>query len=184
MKTQTPNPNSAAIKWAVINLVTTIILTYGIQSLNMDPNSSLKYIGYLPFILFLILTQKEFQEQLGGYITFGQAFTAGLRYAIFTSLLLAVFVYLYLAVLSPDVFDKSLTASQSQMAEKGMSQEQIDKAMGIAKKYGPMFAAVGTVIIDIIFGIIISLIGAAIVKKERSPLDIPDTDYKDPEPTV
>ena len=185
MKNQTPNQNNLAIKWALINLAATIILTYAIQFLDLDPNSSVKYIGYLPFIAFLILAQKEYKDALGGYITFGQAFSAGFRYALYTSLALAVFVYLYLAILSPEVLEKSLVASQAQMSEKGMSTGQIDKAMEIGKKYGPIFAAVGTVIIDIIFGVIISLIGAAILKKERSIFDTPDTDDQVPtEPTV
>src|SRR3569623_781738 len=96
-----PNPTKVATKWALINFVTSIVLTYAIQFVSKDPNSPLKYLGYVPLIAFLMLTQKEFKQQLGGYITFGEAFSAGFRYAVFTSLLIAVFTYVYLAFLDP-----------------------------------------------------------------------------------
>jgi hypothetical protein len=90
-------------------------------------------------------------------------------------LLLAVFTYLYCAILSPDVFAKSLEAARAGMVAKGMSDDQIDKGMSIATKYGPIFGAFGVAIVYAIIGAIVALIGAAIFKKEKSVYDIPDT---------
>lgn len=171
---QAPNPTKIATKWALISLLVAIVITYIIQFTNMDINSPAKYLGYIPFLGCLFLTQKEFRDELGGFITFNQGFSAGFRYAVFNGLLLAVFTYLYLAILSPAIFEKSLEASQNQMATKGMSQEQIDKAMEIAKKWGPVGGAFFLAIWYAIVGAIISLIGAAIFKKEKSPLQIAD----------
>jgi hypothetical protein len=166
------NPTKVATKWALINALTAIIITYAFEFLNIDPNSPLKYLTYLPFVIFLILTQIEFKTQLGGFLTFGEGFSAGFRYALFTGLLVAVFVYLYCAILSPAVFDKAIEASRAQMEAKNMSTEQIDKGMDIAKKWGPIMGAFGTAIVYPLIGAIISLITAAIFKKERSAYDI------------
>jgi hypothetical protein len=169
------NPTKVATKWALINALTAIIITYAFEFLNVDPNSSLKYLAYIPFILFLFLTQKEFKEEIGGFITFGEGFSAGFRYALFTGLVMALFIYLYCAVLSPAFFDKTLEISRTKMEEGGkMTPEQIDKAMDISKKWGPLFAAFGTAVIYPLFGAIISLIGAAIFKRERTAHDIID----------
>jgi len=173
--TLTPKPNATkvATKWALINAVTAIVITYIFQFMNIDQSSSVKYISYIPFIVFLFLAQKEFRDELGGYISFGDAFSAGFRFSLFTGLILAVFIYLYLAILSPDVFAKALATSEAQMREKNnMSDEQIAKAMEIAHKWGPIFGAFGAAIVYAICGAIISLIGAAIFKKERSPYDV------------
>lgn len=171
-----PNPTKIATKWALINLLTQIIITYGVQLLNMDMNSPVKYISYIPLIAFLLLAQKEFRDtQLGGYMTFGQGFSAGFRYAIFSGLLLAVFMYIYLAILSPEVLTKSMAAQQTVLEQKGMSADQIDKAMSTATKYGPIIGAFGIAMFYAIIGAIISLIGAAILKKERSAQDIIDS---------
>src|ERR1700748_85790 len=115
------NPTKIATKWALINLFAQIVVTYGIQLLNMDMNSPIKYLGYVIMIACLLMTQKEFRDELGGFMTFGEGFSAGFRFSVFSGLLLAVFIYLYLAILSPDVFEKSLATSQTAMADKGMS---------------------------------------------------------------
>jgi hypothetical protein len=183
METPAPNPTAIATKWAVIYLVVSIVITYAFQLLNIDQNSSVKYVGYLPFIAFCFLAQKEYKDQLGGFITFGQAFNPGFRYSLFGGLLLAVFIYLYLAILSPEMLTKAMEQQQTAMADKGMSQEQIDKALEMGNKYGAIFGAIATAISTLIFGCIVSLIGAAILKKERTAFDLPDEEVAS-DPTV
>jgi hypothetical protein len=170
-----PNSTGVATKWALISVLCAIVITYIIQFAKLDLNSPAKYLGYIPFLAWLFLTQKEFKDQLGGFLTFNQGFGAGFRYAVFNGLLLAVFTYLYCAILSPDVFAKSLEAARAGMVAKGMSDDQIDKGMSIATKYGPIFGAFGVAIVYAIIGAIVALIGAAIFKKEKSVYDIPDT---------
>lgn len=164
-----PNPTRVATKWAIISAITAVVITYIIQYLNLDPNSPVKYVGIVTFALFLILTQKEFKDLSGGYITFGKAFTTGFRYAVFTGLIMALFTFIYLKFLSPEVLDKSIEGSRAQMEQKGMSDTQIDKALSIAKNYGPIIGAVSAAIGDAIIGAVISLIGAAIIKKDPPP---------------
>ncbi|MDB5002953.1 MAG: hypothetical protein JWQ34_1178 [Mucilaginibacter sp.] len=169
------NPTKVATKWALINALTAIIITYAFEFLNVDPNSPLKYLAYIPFIIFLFLAQKEFKDEIGGFMTFGEGFSVGFRYALFTGLIMALFIYLYCTVLSPAFFDKAIEASRTKMEESGkLSSEQIDKAMDISKKWGPLMAAFGTAVVYPIFGAIIGLIGAAIFKKERSAHDLID----------
>jgi uncharacterized membrane protein len=169
-----PNPTKVATKWALISLAVGIVITYAIQFSGLDINSPVKYLGYIPFIGGLILTQKEFKEQLGGFLTFGQGFSAGFRFALFNGLLLAVFTYLYLAILSPDVFAKAMETTRAAMVAKGMSDEQVEKAMGMAMKFGPIGGAFFLAIWYAILGAIIALIGASIFKKERSAYDVDD----------
>ncbi|MFD2872128.1 DUF4199 domain-containing protein [Mucilaginibacter ximonensis] len=169
-----PNPTKIATKWALIDVLTAIIITYAFEFLNADPNSPLKYIGFVPFIIFLFLAQKEFRDSQKGFMTFGSGFSAGFRFSVFVGLMMAVFIFLYLKVLSPDLFDKSLEASRAQMEAKNMSDAQIEKAMGMAKSWGPLFAAFATAISYPIFGAIVSLIGAAIFKRERTGQDLID----------
>lgn len=166
------NPTKVATKWAFINALLAIIITYAFELLDVDPNSPLKYLTYIPFIAFLFLSQKEFKDELGGYITFGDAFSTGFRYALFTGLIMGLFIYLYCTVLSPQFFEKAIEASRATMEERNMSSAQIDKAMAISEKWGPLMAAFGTAIVYPIFGAIIGLIGAALFKRERSAYDV------------
>lgn len=166
MENTAPNSSKVAFKWSIIYAIIAIVITYTFQFLNIDQNSSIKYVGFIPFVAFLFLSQKEYKDQLGGYLTFGQGFGNGFVYSLFAGLIMAVFIYIYLTFLSPQVLDQALAAQRDKMAEKNMTSEQIDQAMSIAKNWGPIIGAVGTVIVDAVVGAIFALIGAAIFKKE------------------
>jgi len=58
------------------------------------------------------------------------------------------------------------------MEERGMTQDQIDTAMKMVKKYFMLFLVLGVILGTIIFGCIASLIGAAVAKKNKvGPFD-------------
>jgi len=185
MEQPKPNPTKAATKWALINLITGIVLTYAFKFITTDPNSPVKYVGFIPFIIFLILTQKEFKDQLGGYLTFGEGFSSGFRFALFAGLMTAVFTFVYLEILSPDVMEKAAEQARAQMEAKGgMSSDDIDKAVNITKKLGPILGSVFVVIIDAIIGAIVALISASIFKNERTAYNTPDAGSNYTDPTV
>lgn len=167
MENTVPNSTKVAFKWSIIYAIIAIIITYTFQFLNIDQNSGAKYIGFIPFVAFLLLAQKEYKDQLGGYLTFGQGFGTGFKYSLFSGLIIAVFIYIYLAFLSPQILDQAMAAQQDKLTQQGnLSSEQIQQSMDIARKFGPIIGAVFTVIIDAAFGAIVALIGAAIFKKD------------------
>jgi hypothetical protein len=173
---------NVAAKWAVIYVITSIVITYAFQFLNVDQASPAKYLSYIPFIAFLLLTQKEYKDQLGGFLTFGQGFMSGFMYSVFGGIILAVFIYIYLGILSPQILEQSLTSQHDKFVEQGMSEDQIKNATEMGKKYGAILGAVATLFIIPIFGAIVALIGAAVFKKEPSILDIEQNagSYTDP----
>ena len=167
-----PNPTKVATKWALINSLTAIILTYLLFYLNVPLKSPIQYLSYVFLITYMFLAQKEFKDQLGGFITFGQAFSTGFRYAVFTGLVTAVFVYLYYSFLNPTAYDQVLEVTQTSMEEQNTPSSQIEKTMDIMHSWGPLLSAFGIAVGSAIIGAIISLVTSAIIKKERSPLDI------------
>jgi len=175
---QTAAPSSAkvAIKWSSIYVIVAIVITYIIEIARLSPTSPIKYVTYIFLIVFLLLAQKEHKDKLGGYIKFGDAFVTGLLYGIFAGILTAIFVYIYLSILSPEVFAQAIEQQRQALADSGkMSSDQVDHAMDIAKKYGPILGAIATVFIYSVLGVVIGLIGAAILKKEPSIYNTPDS---------
>ncbi len=171
-----PSPAKIAIKWSLIFVLVAIVITYAIEIARLSPTSPIKYLGYIPLVVFLFLAQKEHRDKLGGYIKFGDAFVTGLLYGIFAGVLTAIFVYLYLSILSPEVFAQALEQQRQALVESGkMSGDRIDQTMDIAKKYGAIIGAIFTVFGYAIIGVIFGLIGAAILKKEPSIYNTPDS---------
>src|SRR3569833_1226411 len=171
-----PSSAKVAIKWSLIYVLVAIVITYESEAAKLAVNSPVKYVTYIALIVFLILAQKEHRDKLGGYIKFGDAFVTGLLYGIFAGVLTSVFVYVYLSILSPEVFAQALDQQRQGMGDSGkLSSDQVDHAMDVAKKYGPIIGAIATVFIYAILGVIVGLIGAAIFKKEPSVYNTPDS---------
>ena len=106
------NQNKIVLKWTLISVITSIVITYIFQFANVDQSSGIKYISSIPFIVYLFLAQKEYKDQLGGYISFGKAFSTGFKYAIFSGIILAIFTYLYLNLLifsTLEIYDHYVT---------------------------------------------------------------------------
>ena len=82
MENSKPNATKVATKWALIYILTSIVITYLFQILNIDQNSGFKYLVYIPFIAFLLLAQKEYRDQLNGFLTFGEGFSSGFRFSL------------------------------------------------------------------------------------------------------
>jgi hypothetical protein len=172
METPKQNSTKIAFKWALISLGTSIVLTYLWQFLDVNPTSPIVYLGFIFFIAFLLLAQKEYKDQLGGFITFGEAFLSGFLFSVFSGILSAIFLFIYYSYLSPQAYQLILDAQRAGMEAKGLSSDQVDQAMEITTKYGKILTFVGGIIVTPIFGAIVALVGAAIFKKERSILDI------------
>jgi hypothetical protein len=171
-----PSSAKVAIKWALIYILVAIVITYAIEIAKLGINSPIKYLGYVPLVACLVLAQKEYRGLHGGYMTFGDGFVTGLLYSVFAGLLFGVFMYLYLAFLSPEALTQILDAQKQAMIDKGAPSDQIDKTTEIMSKFGAILISIGLVFWYVVLGTIISLITAAIFKKERSAYD--------PEPTV
>jgi hypothetical protein len=184
MEQSKANPNSVAIKWVLIHVVTSIILTYIFQFANISATSPLRYLAYIPFIAFLLLAQKEFRDQLGGYLTFGEGFSIAWRFGVFAGVIMAVFLYLYYAVLSPDMYTKLLEAQRDAIIAKGVSSDQADQTMQFMNKFEMVILVLGAIIGTPIASMIIGLIGAAILKKERTVFNMPDVAENYTDPTV
>jgi hypothetical protein len=172
METAKPSQAGIAIKWALINVMVSVVVTYVIQFAGSDPFGPAKYIGDISFIVFLCLAQLEYRKQLSGFLTYGQGFIEGLLFSVFTGILLAVFMGLYATILSPDVWQHYIDAQQATYVKQGLSSDQVDTAMNLMRKYGVIFVIAGTLIGVPIVGVIISLITSAIFKKERTIKDI------------
>jgi len=178
--TASASPSSVAIKWTIFSFLTSIILTYVFQFAGIGQTSSLKYITFIPYIAFLFLAQKEFRDRSGGFMTYGQGFMTGFLFAVFTAILTTIFIYIYYTMLSPGTYDGIVKSTKDQMMAKGLDEETAAKMT--ATYASVTFLTIATLLGGVITGTIISLIGAAIFKKERTAADIlrQDDSYSDP----
>ncbi len=115
----------------------------------------------------MILAMKQHRDELGGYMSFGRAFMVGFWVTLIVAVITAIWSYVFFSFIAPDVIDVITEAQRDAMIDQGMSDEQIEQAVGFSSwMMNPamlsLFGAIGTLVL----GIIISLIVSAIMQRK------------------
>lgn len=108
--------------------------------------------------------REEFTSEEGfGY---GRALGTGVLTSLWSSLLGAILTVIYAVAINPDMQDVIIENQIAKMEEKGMSSSQIEQVEGaMSFMTSPAMIGVSNFIMGVFFGIIISLIIAAFVKR-------------------
>jgi hypothetical protein len=166
------NPNMLAFKAALTYSIYFLVLLFLFNWMGInqgDPNAPFaeKAIAFLaswaPFILAIIYVQTTYKKELGGFISFGKAFSAGFKVAAYTGLFLALLMILYYKVLDKEAFQKLIDSALKTAGDD----ENKRKGIEMMQPYMTFFIAFGAAVSYTFFGLVISLINAAIIKKEQ-----------------
>jgi Protein of unknown function (DUF4199) len=97
---------------------------------------------------------------------YGSAFGAGVLISLVASVLSAIFTYVYHAFINPGFSDILIQDALAKMEAKGVSGAQLDKIESFDRiLFSPVAMALVALVFGFIFGVIISLVVAAFVKK-------------------
>lgn len=171
-------PNKIAFQAAISFSVYYLVLVYLLKFLNIDPlqqdmgfatKTIIWVLSYVPFVLAIIFVQNKHKGDLGGYLSFGRGFSAGFKTAAYAGLFLFILILLYYKVLDKAAMAHMLDIAVDQVGEDEKKIEAV-KMMG---PYMALFAAFGIAITYTLFGLIVSLAGAAVLKKELPADNVP-----------
>lgn len=140
-----------------------------------DPASSnamFKWLGFLvqvgvmAYAIFGAIKYVKLQMN-DGHISFGTAFKVGMLTALILGVLMALYTYVYFQFIDPDFSARLLEITQEQMEDKGMEGEELEMAMRMTKKMmSTGMMAIWTLAMTVFFGLILSLIGGAVLKDD------------------
>lgn len=153
------------IPYAVVTAIVMIIanLSLYLADLSFEPWS--QWVGYGIFLIGIILNAMAFSKANDGYVTFGNVFSSGFKASAVITLITLAWSFISLWIF-PEMAEKGMEIARERMAQRGMSDEQIDQGLEMTHKYFKLFMVMGVVFGTMFFGAIFSLIGAAIAKKK------------------
>lgn len=129
-------------------------------------------LGFVILIGVLFVALKQFREQNSATLSIGEGMRVGFWTSLISGTISSVYKYLEMTFLNPEEVAQQLKEQKIAMEESGMPEEQIDMAMNWAGKMMEPYILIPMGIFwSIVFVAIISLIIAAILKKERSVFD-------------
>lgn len=175
METQV-TPLKVGIKYGIIFGLIAVVINAITQTLGIDTTTGQNIaasiaVGVVSLVLYVVgmfLANNEFKKFNEGYISFGQGFQTGMFFAILLGVISATYQVVYVTVINPDFVKEQLAKVEETYEAQGMSEEQIEAAIGIIKTtLSPtsmwFFALIGS----LCMGLIAALIVSAITKKER-----------------
>jgi hypothetical protein len=117
------------------------------------------------YLIAIIWACVSYAKDMEGNITFGKVFGHGFKTAAIVALIaIAAFAITYLIM--PEIKDKALEKAREQMAQNPqMTEEMVDQAIAMTGKFFFLFGVVGALFGYAFIGLIGSLIGAGVAKK-------------------
>jgi hypothetical protein len=157
------------VKGLILSVIS-IVFSIVIYVFNLYEMSALSYVNYAIFIGGLIYGAILYSNQNGHNVTFGNLFAHGFKTTAVVIVISSVYTILAFKVLFPDMLEKVLDLSKKKMLENPkMTDEMVDQAMTMTRKFFIPFALGGAIIGTGVLGAIGSLIGAAVAKKNPNP---------------
>lgn len=171
MNENQPSKFSIALKYGLLLGVIVIILNLIARLTGTVENTGLSIVysilSLAAFITLLALAIKEYKKGNGGYASFGEAFAVSALAGTFAVILTNAFRYFYITFIDDtelrQIADK-MAEERMKLEDRGMSEAEIDQALGVAE----LFTSPLMLVASSIFGILIlSLIVSAVMKKSR-----------------
>ena len=171
MENQTTTTRTA-LKWGVIIGIISILYSTAIMVSGQIGNQSLGYVVYLIIGVGIYLALNNFKKENLGYISFGQGLGLGTMMSAIIGLLSSFYSFAYMKFIDSSITDQILKNAEREMEKKGLPDDQIEQAMEYSKMFmSPGIMFVAGVFFTVFLGFILSLIIAAIMKKDKPVFD-------------
>ncbi|WP_396634179.1 DUF4199 domain-containing protein [Maribacter sp. R86514] len=113
----------------------------------------------------------KFREANNNLLTISEAIKVGIGIALIGAIIGIIYQMIFINVIEPDFMTNMMAAQKAEMISKNpsMTQDEIDAAVKMMENFsGPFLSAAISLISALFFGLIISLLGGLILKKEEA----------------
>ena len=113
------------------------------------------------------------EEAADKSLRYGQGVGAGVLISLYSGLMSGLYNFIHFKFINPQFFDYQMELIRSKWTQAGMSSTQMEQAERFTRMMmGPVVQAISTPIMAVIFGLILSLIIAAFLKRP-APAAVP-----------
>lgn len=158
------------MNWGGILGLALIACSLGLYLAGMNESSAAQWLSYAVIAALIYLGTKAKRESNGGLISYGQGLGTGLGIAFFGSIMVAFYTFVFFKFIDADMLEQLILRAEDQLYEQGMPDDQIEMAMQYTRKFMQPVPMAAMVVLSYTFvGFVISLITAAILKKDGDP---------------
>ena len=150
----------------LVGVVTALVLYAMGKSLELQWVSSV--VGFVATIAFIVIGIKQFKNNNGGFMSWGQGVKIGMGIVMISALITVAYTILFTTVIEPDFQAQAMKVQKQAWIDQGLTDEQIESATEMAKKFqGPGIASAFILAFSAFIGFVVSAIISAIMKKSE-----------------
>lgn len=164
----TVSTTSVGLRYGLLTGLISILLSFGLFAAHME-NSQLRNVSFLVLAGGILMAMRHYKESNHGFMSFGEGLGIGAMVSFVVGMLSAIFSYLYMNIIDPEVIGRMMEKTRSDMeARGGLSDEQIDQGMAMAGKFmnGPIMM-IWVLLLTVLVGVVFALVIAAFVKHTK-----------------
>jgi ABC-type sugar transport system permease subunit len=161
-----------ALTLTLCGVVLNLLLYFtGFQTEKLATGQHLQWIGFIVMVVVLWLGIKAVREESEGkYLSYGKGVGTGTLISLYSGLMSSVYNYIHFKFVNPEFVDYQMALLRTKWAEQGLGDAQMEQAEKFTRVImGPGVQACLTPIFVVLFGLILSLIISAILKRTPPP---------------
>jgi len=157
--------NYGLILGLVLVLIAVLLYATGMQ---LEGVKWPMYIFYILFPVIIIYAIGQYKKQNGNLLSLSESIKVGLATAIVSALVYAVYGLLFNYVIDPEFMGLVMEAELDKMLENpNMTEDMIEQSKKMMELFSnPLVGTTFWIALSAIFGLIYSLIGGLVMKKE------------------
>ena len=165
-----PSTARIALKWGAFLGFALVITTLVMYLTDQTANPVFSVLTVVEIIVCLVLAMRDFRLQNGGYMSYGEGLSTGSLLSAVAGLISAAFITFYNVVIDPTIQQRAFEQAREKLEDQGsLSDDQIDQAMEMSQKFqSPGFTFIAGVFGTIIMGLLLSLIVAAFIRRNKT----------------
>ncbi len=148
-------------------LITVIFYLSGVE----QQDNPYGFIGFVLLFLGIFFSVMQYRNTyLGGYISFGKAFSVGFATGVVAAFMVSTFLYLFYSFIATDalVIDEDMMVQKLQETNPEMSDEMIEMSLSYAKKFlTPFWVSFISLFWNVGWSALFSLVGGLIAKRDE-----------------
>lgn len=157
-----------ALKYGVLTSVIIMVYTTIINVTGLSQNQILTSLTFVFMIVAIVLAMKDYREQNKGFMSYGEGLGVGTLLSAVMGLLSSAFNMFYMQFIDSSLLMQGMNKVREDMEKRGMDDSQIDQAMELSQRFmSPGIIFFMGVLVNILTGLVVSLIIAAILRREK-----------------
>ena len=171
METQKLTPGKFAMNYGLILglvMIAISVVTY-VTGMALEGTQWPQWLYYVIFPVTVIYAISQYKKSNGNLLKLGEAIKLGVLIGVISAIVYVIYGLIFNYIIDPDFMDIMKEVARDKMLERpDMTEEMVDQSMKFVEMFmNPFVGSAFWIAASAFFGLIYSLIGGLVMKKEE-----------------